>query len=415
MWADESVFYHIYPLGFCEAPSVNDFISSPVSRINKIYDWVPHLKDIGINALYLGPIFESSNHGYDTKDYLQIDRRLGINQDFKDLVVYLHQEGIKVIIDAVFNHVGRDFFAFEDVKRLKGLSRYSSWFRINFNQNNRYNDGFCYEGWDGCDNLVKLNLSNPEVKSYLLSVVAKWVDEFGIDGLRLDVAHYLSSGFLHELNQMCKERKPDFWLMGEMVFGNYCRLVNSRMLNSCTNYELYKALHSSCNNLNMFELAHTLKRQFGNEGVYKGLNLYGFVDNHDVSRIASLLKNPNHLKPIYGLLFTLPAIPAIYYGSEWGATGCKEQGDSQIRQSFDTPQNNDLSTHIAWWSNFRKHSKILAYGDYKEIEVRSQILVFSRTWQENQLVIAVNIDENPQNIRVNGKEYRISPYSISLF
>ena len=202
--------------------------------------------------------------------------------------------------------------------------------------------------------------------------------------------------------------------MGEVVFGNYCRLVKSRMLNCCTNYELYKALHSSCNNLDMFELAHTLNRQFGNNGVYKGLNLYSFVDNHDVSRISSLLKNPNHLKPLYGLLFALPGIPSVYYGSEWGATGCKEQGDSHIRQSFRAPQSNDLSARIARWANFRKSSKILAYGDYTEIEVRSGLLVFSRAWQDKKLSFAANISENAQNINIEGQKLIVAPYEISL-
>ena len=414
MWADKSSFYHIYPLGFCGSPQQNDFTSTPASCLFKIYDWIPHLKKMGINAVYFGPVFESGTHGYDTKDYFKIDRRLGDNQDFKALVTKLHQAGIKVVLDAVFNHVGRDFFAFEDIKHHKATSHYCSWFKLNFGADNRYHDGFCYEGWDGCDDLVKLNLTNPEVREYLLRAVAYWIDEFQIDGLRMDVAHYLSPSFLHELRQMCLSRKADFWLMGEMVFGNYNRLVNSRMLNSCTNYELYKALHSSCNTGNLFELAHTLNRQFGSNGVYSGHNLYNFLDNHDVSRIASVIKNPQQLKPLYALLYTLPGIPSVYYGSEWGATGVRERNDSEVRCSYANPQFNDLSTHIAWWSNYRNHSETLAFGKYREIEVRKEILVFSRYTEEKELIFAVNISSESQEIQHRQQKITVAPYSMEI-
>ncbi len=414
MWADKSVFYHIYPIGFCGAPLCNDFNAAPQFRLSKLYDWLPHLHSLGINAIYLGPIFESDSHGYDTKDYFQIDRRLGSAEDFKLLVQKLHSEGIRIVLDAVFNHVGRNFWAFEDVRLHKSNSHYCSWFRLNFDQNNHYNDGFCYEGWDGCDNLVKLNLTNPEVKAYLLSAVAQWIDEFDIDGLRLDVAHYLNSGFLHELHQMCKSRKSDFWLMGEMVFGNYCRLVNSRMLNSCTNYELYKALHSSCNDTNMFELSYTLGRQFAAGGVYEGLQLYSFLDNHDVSRIATKLKNQSQLKPLYGLLFTLPGIPSIYYGSEWGATGDRDRNDSEVRPEFILPQHSDLGSHIAWWAQYRRQSDVLAFGSYKELYVSSSMLCFRREHNSQALEIAVNISPEPQTAYLKGQEIVVPPYEIIL-
>ncbi len=415
MWAENSVFYHIYPLGFCGAPAVNDHVSEPSFRLAKLLDWLPHLKTLGANALYLGPVFESVAHGYDTADYFWIDRRLGSNEDFKSLVAVLHQNGIRVVLDGVFNHVGRNFWAFEDVRRNGADSRYCSWFRLDFGHDNRYHDGFCYEGWDGCDDLVKLNLTNPEVRQHLFLAVAMWMDEFGIDGLRLDVAHYLNSGFLRELRQMCLSRRPDFWLLGEIVFGDYRRLVNPQMLDSCTNYELYKALYSSCNDNNMFELAHALRRQFEpGAGVYAGLNLYGFLDNHDVSRIATVLKNPAQLKPLYGLLFTLPGIPSLYYGSEWGASGSRERSDSEVRPALELGPDNDLSRHIAWWAEFRRRSRVLAHGGYRELEVRSGLLVFRRFLEGQNLDIAVNIGAEPQKLTLEGREYSVLPYQISL-
>lgn len=415
MWAEQSFFYHIYPLGFCGAPLQGQYGAAPVFRLQKILDWLPHLRKLNVNALYLGPIFQSAAHGYDTSDYFWVDNRLGSNEDIKYLVRTLHQNGIRVVLDAVFNHVGREFWAFDDVRRHKENSRYASWFKLDFSHDNRYGDGFCYEGWDGCDDLVKLNLHNPEVRAHLLSAVAMWIDEFDIDGLRLDVAHYLSSGFLRELRRMCKLRKDDFWLMGEMVMGDYRRLVNPQMLDSCTNYELYKALYSSCNDNNMFELAHTLNRQFAiDSGVYKGLNLYSFADNHDVSRVASVLRDKQQLKPLYGLLFTLPGVPSIYYGSEWGAQGRREDGDVNVRPDFATWQNNDLSRHISWWAKYRRDSDVLAHGDYRELAAGKELLVFRRELGGKYLDFAVNIAKTEQLCNYQGQERRIAPYEISI-
>ena len=415
MWADESVFYHIYPMGFCGAPLQNNFTLAPQNRLSKISSWFEHILELGCNALYLGPVFESTAHGYDTKDYFQIDRRLGENDDFKQLVAKAHEQGIKIVLDGVFNHVGRNFWAFEDVCKYKQSSAYCDWFFLNFNQDNGYHDGFCYEGWDGCDDIIKLNLKNPDVKQYLKSAVSMWIKEFDIDGLRLDTAHYLDRGFLRELHTMSKSLKPDFWLMGEIVFGNYKRLMNEEMLDSVTNYELYKAMHSGCNDRNLYETAHALNRQFKiGEGVYEHCNMYSFLDNHDVSRIASILNNHALLKPLYGLLFTLPGIPSIYYGSEWGIEGRRETGDSDIRQCLELQTGNDLSRHIAWWSKFRRKSKILAYGDYQELEVRSELLVFSRNFADKSLIFAVNISSFEQEVEVGDQQFKVPPFMISI-
>lgn len=414
MWAKTSFFYHIYPLGFCGAPLANDFVSAPGFRLNKVYDWLSHLHRLGINALYLGPVFESSTHGYDIQDYALIDRRLGDNVNFKQLVKDLHYNGIKVVIDAVFNHVGRDFFAFRDVCQHRQSSKYCSWFKLDFSHNNHFNDGFCYEGWDGCDNLVKLNLSNPEVRKYLLSVAEGWIDEFDIDGLRLDVAHYLPVKFLRELKQVCSLRKNDFWLMGEVVLGNYSRLVNSSMLDSCTNYELYHALHTSFNNKNLIKLAQTLERQFGKNGIYSKHCLYNFLDNHDVNRIASQIKNEQQLKVLYALMFTLPGIPSLYYGSEWGAKGRISISDSDVRTCFSSPQNNDLSRYISSLAEIRAKSPALLGGEFRLLDVKKEIIVFERVCRFQRIVIAANICSEEQKIIVDNNEINLFPYSIEL-
>ncbi|MCD8379598.1 MAG: cyclomaltodextrinase, partial [Lachnospiraceae bacterium] len=328
MWAEESVFYQIYPLGFCGAPFSNDGILE--HRILKVIDWIPHLKKLHVNAVYFSPLFESDTHGYDTRDYLRIDTRLGSEEDFIKVVQSLHENGIRVVLDGVFNHVGRGFWAFQDVLQNRENSPYKDWFyRIDFGGNSPYHDGLWYEGWEGCYDLVKLNLRNPAVVQYLLDCVSFWVNTFQIDGLRLDVAYSLDLDFLRRLRAHCDSLKEDFFLVGEVLHGDYNRIMNPEMLHSVTNYECYKGLYSSFNSMNLFEIVHSLLRQFGPEQwcLYTGKHLLSFVDNHDVSRIATMLQNENHLPLIYALLFGMPGIPCQYYGSERGEKAEKRDGD----------------------------------------------------------------------------------------
>ncbi|MCI8328868.1 MAG: maltodextrin glucosidase [Oscillibacter sp.] len=395
MWANESVFYQIYPLGFCGAPKENDGVL--VNRIGKIAAWADHIQKLGANALYLSPIFESDRHGYDTRDYRKVDCRLGTNEDFAAVVNALHDHGIRVVLDGVFNHVGRGFWAFRDVQEKKWDSPYKDWFLIRFDGNSNYNDGFWYEGWEGHFELVKLNLRNPAVVDYLLECVKFWVDAFGIDGLRLDVAYCLEPEFLRRLRQFTGELKPDFFLVGETLHGDYNRWVSGELLHSCTNYECYKGLYSSLNSMNLFEIVHSLKRQFGPEQwtLYKGMHLLCFVDNHDVTRAASILTNPAHMPLIYGLLFGMPGIPCLYYGSEWGALGEKSQGDDALRPAFDAPEWTELTDRIAAMAKAHRESEALCYGDFSDIVLTNHQAIFQRRTDKERVLVAVNASDTP--------------------
>lgn len=417
MWADESIFYHIYPLGFCGTPEWNDFCSNSQNRIAKVGDWIEQIKKVGANALYLGPIFESTAHGYDTADYFRIDRRLGSNEDFKNVADKLHQNGIKLVLDGVFNHVGRNFWAFQDVKELKGYSRYCDWFNIHWDCNNGYNDGFCYDGWEGCYDLVRLNLKNTEVKNHIFHAIKTWVEDYDIDGLRLDVAYCLDKDFLRELRCFCKNLKADFWLMGETLHGDYNQWMNDEMLDSVTNYECYKGLFSSYNSKNMFEIAHSIGRQFAetNYSLYKGKHLYSFLDNHDVSRISNILNDKKYLKSIYTLLFSMPGIPGIYYGSEWGIDGDKKSGDRALRPYLDSPYDNDLSKHISRLSCIRKECLALKYGNYKQLQLTNESYSFVRELDGQAVVCAINIGDRGFNLRYQNHEAYIEPHSSYIF
>ena len=350
MWAYENVFYQIYPLGFCGAPFENDGVLE--HRILKVNDWIPHIEKLGANAIYFSPVFESDTHGYNTRDYTKIDTRLGTNEDFQSVCKNLHKAGIKVVLDGVFNHVGRGFWAFQDVLEKRWDSPYKDWFHISFDGNSNYNDGLWYEGWEGNYDLVKLNLRNEDVIQHIFSCIKGWVEEFDIDGLRLDVAYCLDHDFLRRLRSFCDGLKPDFFLVGETLHGDYNQWMNDSMLHSVTNYECYKGLYSSFNSMNMFEINHSLLRQFGpdNWTLYKGKHLLSFVDNHDVTRVASILSNENHLPLIYALAFGMPGIPCVY---------------------------------------------ALNYGDFSSVLLTNRQCIFERKTDSERVLVAINADDQP--------------------
>ncbi len=397
-WYDEAVFYHIYPLGLTGAPKQN-FYGTPEHRLNTLLPWISHIKSIGCNALYIGPLFESVGHGYETTDYKKLDSRLGTNEDLKAFVAECHTQGIRVILDGVFNHTGRDFFAFKDIQQNRENSRYKDWYcNVNFFGNTEYNDGFSYENWGGYNLLVKLNQHNPEVQNYICDVIRFWVSEFDIDGIRLDAADVLDFHYMQCMRRVANEVKPDFWLMGEVIHGDYNRWANESTLHSVTNYHLHKALYSGHNDYNYFEIAHTVKRLYEMGGNRTdGLKLYNFVDNHDVERIFSKLINKNHFTPVHILLYTLPGIPSIYYGSEFGIEGKKEHhSDDSLRPALslsnfpNAPTENPQTRLITALGKLRQNTPALSYGDYKELLLTNCQYAFARNYNGKSVLITVN-------------------------
>ena len=404
-WIRESIFYQFYPLGFCGVLEP-DKVYEEKNRITMIGEWISHLKLMSVNAVYLAPIFESSNHGYDTKDYYKIDKRLGTNEDFKNLCEKFHKNDIKIVLDGVFNHVGREFWAFKDVQEHGRNSKYCSWFAgVNFDSRSPMGDEFNYESWNGCYDLVKLNLYNNEVIEYLFGAIGMWIDEFNIDGLRLDAADSIDFEFFKKLKKFTDSKKNDFWLMGEVIHGDYTRWANSDSLDSVTNYECYKGIYSSHNDKNYFEIAHSLNRLFGDSGIYKDLSLYNFVDNHDVNRLASTLKVPEYIYNCYSLLYTMPGVPSIYYGSEYGIKGIKaKNSDLPLRPKLELDQikedNERLFELIKKLGKIRSESKALKYGNYKQIVVKNEQFVFSRTSENDKVYVILNLSEQESQLNI---------------
>ena len=415
-WNDEAVFYHIYPLGLTGAPMENSY-GEVEHRLNTLIPWIAHIKEIGCNALYIGPLFESVGHGYETTEYKKLDSRLGDNKDLTNFVAECHKQGIKVILDGVFNHTGRDFFAFKDIQKNRENSQYKDWYcNVNFSGNTEYNDGFSYENWGGYNLLVKLNQQNPAVRDYICDVIRFWVSEYDIDGIRLDAADVLDFNYMKALRQVANEVKPDFWLMGEVIHGDYSKWVNEGTLHSVTNYQLHKALYSGHNDHNYFEIAHTVKRLYemgGNKP--DGLKLYNFTDNHDVERIYTKLNNKAHFAPVHILEYTLPGVPSIYYGSEFGIEGRKEQfSDASLRPALnledykDAVTNNSFTRLLAALGKTRQNCKALSYGDYKELILMNRQYAFSRNYNGESVVVAVNNDDSDYTMTLpvgNAAEY----------
>ncbi|MEG7531156.1 MAG: alpha-amylase family glycosyl hydrolase [Hungatella sp.] len=399
-WYEKGVFYHMYPLGMTGAPRDNQE-HRVVDRFQELNAWIPHIRSLGCNAIYIGPLFESSSHGYDTRDYKLVDRRLGDNRDFRLFVDLCHETGIKVVVDGVFNHTGREFFAFTDLQMNREASPYKDWYRgVNFGYGSPLGDSFCYDAWQGHFELPCLNLSHPAVKQYLWDVIGDWIREFNIDGIRLDCANVMDFGFMKELRSQTSHMKEDFWLMGEVIHGEYARWVNPDMLHSVTNYELHKGLYSGHNDHNYFEIAHTVRRldTIGNR-------LYTFVDNHDEDRIASKLQDPAHLYPVYTLLFTLPGIPSIYYGSEWGMKGCRTRDSDQalrprIAIAEEASLHRELTDFIGQLGQIHDENPEFHGGRYAELLLTNRQYAFARFAPESAVITAVNNDADAAHLLI---------------
>ena len=373
-WYDNAVFYHIYPLGLCGCAHENDGQAVP-GAFNKLNAWAKHAADLGCTAIYIGPLFESGSHGYDTIDYRLVDRRIGTNEEFRDFVADCHARGQKVIVDGVFNHVGRDFFAFQDLKANRENARYKDWFcDVNFWGNNEYNDGFSYGNWGGFNLLVKLNQRNPEVQNYHYDTIRFWVDEFDIDGIRLDAADVLDFDFMRGLRRLANKVKP----------------------------ELHKGLWSGHNDHNYFEIAHTMRRL---QGLCHDTRLYLFSDNHDVERLPNKLRNREHIRHIAILVYTLWGIPSIYYGSEFGIEGKKEWGSDwplrpclELSDFKDAETTNPVTSVYAALGRLKAELPELTDGEVKELQLTTQCYAFARVLDGKACVVVLNNGDSPAQL-----------------
>ena len=423
-WYEDAQIYHIFTFSLAGAPFLNDY-SVLEHKLGEIEKWIPHIKGMAFNTVLFSPVLKSRSHGYDVTDYFELDNRLGTNDEFKSLVKRFHENGIRVVLDCPFNHCGRDFFAFRELQQ--NNHDFAHWFLgVDFSRPSPLGDPFTYDTWSGYYELPKFNLQNSSTRNYLFDAVQFMIDSFDIDGMRLDAANVLDFGFMAGLRQVTEAKKPDFWLMGEVVAGDYNKWVNNSALHSVTNYILYKSLFSSHNDNNLYELAYCLQNSVPDNG----LPLYTFLDNHDQPRIASNTR-PEHLNTLYALLFTLPGIPSVYYGSEWGIQGVKENdSDHTLRPYIDVEKRKSYSTGLTGFISklalLRQRERALKYGIYKHVYLEyRRPFVFERSYEGERIIIAVNIGEydetiNLSNCGFNGfwdllwEERIVTPHNIKM-
>lgn len=404
-WYDSAVFYQMHPLSLCGCE--HESAETAGSHFAELTEWARHAKKMGCNAIYIGQVFKADTHGYGIIDYHKVDSRLGTNEDFKKWIAACHDMGMRVVVDTVFNHVGRGFFAFQNLERKGKASPYREWFsNVNFSGNNEYGDGFSYESWGGYQRLVRLNILNPWLHDYHFDTVRFWISEFDIDGIHIDAIDELDYDFIKDLRKVVQNIKPDFWLMGELMDGAYARWVNDKMLHSAVNNELHKDFVLAHNN-GSYPLLVQSVRHINEQCPYT--KLYTFVDNQDGSRIYEKLNKPEHRRLITLLLYTLYGIPALYCGSEFSAAKMQH---SESEEDPDTKPLLKLSDHKDAYRQdevTRLHCLLgranqqfpeLFFGHYQEMMLSEKQFIYARALRKKIMITALNCDDSPLKLEI---------------
>ncbi len=406
-WTGSVIWWQVYPFGFLGAEKQALPAGSEVRhRLPLLLPWLDYLVELGCNGLALNPVFASETHGYDVVDHFSIDARLGDDADIDELIAACHDRGIRVLFDGVFNHVGRGHAGFADVLQRRQASDHADWFHIDWDADGH--DGFGYRTFEGHGGLVSLNHDQPAVADYVVDVMTHWLAR-GIDGWRLDAAYAVPLPFWRAVTTRVRERFPDAWLVGEVIHGDFPDWVRDGGLNSVTQYELWKSIWSSLNDGNFFELSWTLERHREFCEVFSPLT---FVGNHDVTRIASKLTDPDTLPHALVLLFTLPGVPSVYYGDEQGFRGVKEDregGDDEVRPPFpDRPEElSDLGEPI-----FHLHQELIGVrrreawigtGRLEVVTLANEQLSYRVAGDDGAAVlVALNVGDEPFAFEVQG-------------
>jgi cyclomaltodextrinase len=332
-WVERAVFWHVYPLGFVGAEIRPKGPVEVAHRLGRLIDWLDYAVELGASALLLGPIFASATHGYDTIDHFRIDPRLGDDADFDALIAAARRRGLAVVLDGVFNHVSRRHpAAVEVLARGAGAPR-ASWFRLAQSGGRTGSDGSDLAVFEGHRDLVVLNHDAPEVEDLVVGVMNQWLDR-GAAGWRLDAAYAVPPEFWARVLPRVRQKHPDSYVFAEMIHGDYAGFVRESGVDSVTQYELWKAIWSSLDSRNFFELAWALDRH---NRLLESFVPQTFVGNHDVTRLASRLGDERSIERALAILFTCGGAPSVYAGDEQGFRGIKENragGDDAVRPAF---------------------------------------------------------------------------------
>lgn len=409
-WAQDAVIYNIFPDSFATG---KEKVSGQASQkqwegqtvcgklggtIRGITENVSYIKKLGLNAIYINPVFAAGEyHKYDLIDYFHIDPCFGTNEDFKELVETFHANGIKVIIDGVFNHCGWKFFAFEDVVQKGQQSAYKDWFYGLQFPVIRPDNGEDYPNYEcfGYERLMpKLNTANLQVQEYFCKVGRYWVEEFHTDGWRLDVASEVNDGFWRKFHEEVKAVNPEAILIGE-VWESANHWLDGTIFDSAMNYDFRKHCkrffaEGSVDAAEFDGRVTDMRMRYRKQTVYAQLNI---LDSHDVSRFLSVCgedRKKYKLAIIFQMCF--PGIPSVFYGDELGVTGIREE---EYRQPMPWGRQDKLYAFFEQAIRMRKQQKALTQGDYHTLNAvaGSRFYGFERTYEKQRVMIFLNMEE----------------------
>jgi neopullulanase len=426
-WVKDAVFYQIFPDRFArslrtkQTPGIQfkPWGTPPEQQgfqggdLRGIVDKLGYLKDLGITALYLNPIFASaSNHRYHTYDYMEVDPLLGGNDAFRELLDAAHAQEIRVVIDGVFNHASRGFWAFHHILEEGGNSPYLDWFIVHdwplrpyeHTKENSHN----YAAWWGIPALPKFNVANPGVRQYLLDVARYWI-EFGADGWRLDVPEEIDDAeFWRDFRKIVKAANPEAYITGEIWHpapewlqgDRFDSVMNYLFSRAAINYFGAKTLHADYKP-GGYALSSLNTRQF-NTAVKEMLAIYDWeinlaqlnlIDSHDTARTLWMVGGDESALRLCTLFqMTMPGAPCIYYGDEIGMTGGHEPA-SRAAFPWDEEESWDHDLHDFYKNAIamRHQHPALRTGDFKTLHARGNIYAFGRTLGAEEMIVIFNI------------------------
>jgi cyclomaltodextrinase len=404
-WIQHALLWQIYPLGFVGAEAAAADRSGVVHRLGRLTSWLDYAVELGASGLLLGPIFASSTHGYDTIDYFRIDPRLGDEADFDALIEAAHRKGLHVVLDGVFNHVGREFPAFQRVIADATLAD-AAWFRKIQPEDRSPGTAPDYATFEGHHQLVALNHDEPAVMDHVVNVMRHWLER-GADGWRLDAAYAVARRFWADVLPRVRDGFPDAYIFGEVIHGDYAGFVRETGVDAVTQYELWKAIWSALNDRNFFELAWAMDRHNALLDSFVPLT---FLGNHDVTRIASQLVDDRHLAHALVILMICAGTPSIYAGDEQAFRGIKQHragGDDAVRPAFPAMPA-DLAPF--GWPIYRLHQDLIGMrrrhawlhkAHTRTVELANTHFLFEAVEGEHRLLVALNIADAPMTRSVS--------------
>jgi len=427
-WAQETIWYQIFPERFAngnpkndpdnvlswgskEHPTHGDFYGGDLQGV---IDKLDYLEDLGINGLYLTPIFEAdTNHKYDTTNYKKIDPAFGDKKVLKELIDEAHRREMKVMLDAVFNHLGYYSKEWQDVLKNQENSQYKDWFHIDSfpvktAQEMKSREDLNYDAFAFVSNMPKLNTGNSEVQDYLLEIATYWIEEFDIDGWRLDVANEVDHQFWTKFHKACTQSKEDFYIIGE-IWHSSQKWLEGDEFHAVMNYVFTETIEDYFikDKIKPMELVYGLNQQLMLYRKQTNEVQFNLLDSHDTPRLLTKAEgNKDRVKAALAFMFSQQGAPCLFYGTEVGIEGYDDPDCRKCMPWKESEQDLDMYRFTKELIAFRKKFQaIISYGKLEWHDVRNeeQIIGFKHILNGQELVFYFNQNDNPLIIKVPTK------------